>query len=187
MLGVRLEIPVDRRLTVRAPMALVLAGVGVEDDDAAVAVPVGHEDLVRLGVDANVGRAAKPRRVVAPAERPRAADLHQECPVARELEDLAVALAVAADPDVVHVVDEDAVLFVRPVEAVGRTAPALDDVTLLVELEHRRRRRATLGGRRVELGATFALAQRPRPLQHPDVIARVDRDANDVAEQPVVW
>ena len=128
----------------------------------------------------------QPRRVVAAAERAGAADLQQERPVAGELQDLPVAVGVAADPDVVHVVDEEAVLPVGPLVAVTGTAPGLDDVAFLVELDHRRRGDAALRGRRVGRGAALALGQRPRPVQHPDVVARVDRHADDVTEQPLV-
>ena len=186
LLIVRRQLAVDGRPAVRAPVPLVLAGIGIEHDDAAVAVAVGHVDLVGLGVDADVGRTPQPRRVVAAAERAGAADLQQERAVARELQDLAVTLPVAPDPDVVQVVDEDAVLLVRPLVAVAGTAPGLDDVALLVELDHRRRRHAALGGRWVDRRAALAVGQRSGPVQHPDVVARVDGHTDDVPEQPLV-
>ena len=149
LLVVGRELAVVRGPAVGAPVPLVLAGVGVEDDDAAVAVAVGHVDLVGLGVDADVGRAAQARGVVAAAQRAGAPDLQQERPVARELQDLPVTLPIAADPDVVEVVDEDAVLLVGPLVAVAGAAPGLDDVALLVELDDGRRRHAALRRRRV--------------------------------------
>ena len=59
---------VDRRVAERAPHPLERAGVGVEHDDAAVAVAVGDEHLVGLRVDEGVGRLVDALRVgVAPA------------------------------------------------------------------------------------------------------------------------
>ena len=186
-LVVGLELAVDRRPAVGAPVALVLAGVGIEDDHPPVAVAVGDVDLIGLGVDADVGRAAQARRVVAAAQRAGTADLEEERPVAGELEHLPVAVAVAADPDVVEVVDENAVLVVRPLVAVAGTAPRLDDVALLVELDSPpapARSTRTSAGRPPR--AALTVGQRPGPVQHPDVVARVDRHADDVAEQPLV-
>ena len=56
---------VVRLLAVGAPVPQVLAGRAVEDDDAAVAIAVGDEDLVGLRIDPDAGRTAEQRRVVA--------------------------------------------------------------------------------------------------------------------------
>src|SRR2546428_11251649 len=45
----------------------------------------------------------------------------------------------AGDPHAVLVVDENAVLGVRPVVSRARSSPCLDELTGLVELDHRRR------------------------------------------------
>src|SRR2546430_6547841 len=76
------------RTAVGAPVALVGARPGIEDDDAVVLVPVRHEELVRRGIHRDVGGAAEMRGVVVAAGRVRLADLQQELPVPRELEEL---------------------------------------------------------------------------------------------------
>ena len=45
------EVGVVGLVAVGAPVALVLAGVGVEDDDAAIAVAVGHVHFIGLRID----------------------------------------------------------------------------------------------------------------------------------------
>ena len=80
----------------------------------------------------------------------------------RRPREAAVAAAVAGDVHVVVVVDVDAVLAGRPDAAllllalpppmkpsIGRAAPGVEQVALLVELHHRRRRDAAVGDRAV--------------------------------------
>ena len=69
--------------------------------------------------------AAEILRVVAAPCLALAADLHQELAGARELQDLRVLLAAAAEPHVLVLVDVDAVLEIRPLIAVARAAPRL--------------------------------------------------------------
>ena len=81
---------VVRLVAVGAPVPLVGAGFDVEDDDAAVAVAVGDEDLVRGLVDLDVGRPAEQGGVVAAAGRARPCRWSAGLAVPRELEDGAV-------------------------------------------------------------------------------------------------
>ena len=82
---------VDRVLAVRAPVTLVHPGLGVDDDDAEVRIPVGDVQLVRLRVHLHVSRLREQRRavdaavrVVAVAHRGLApADLEEEVAVLR--------------------------------------------------------------------------------------------------------
>ena len=96
------------------------------------------------------------------------------------------AAAVAADPHVAFVVDGDAVVRIGPVVALARAAPVADQIAGLIELEHRRRRRAALRGRRIRGRVHFARLERAGAMNDPDVILRVDRDADRLAEDPVV-
>ena len=80
------EIHIVGLVAVGAPVPLVLAGVGVEHDDAMVAVAVGDVQLVGLLVDEGLGRQPQIRDVVAALARSRLADLHQEFAVLRELQ-----------------------------------------------------------------------------------------------------
>ena len=128
------------------------------------------------------------RQIGAAGQRSALAELFDEFAVGGELQHHAVALAVAAEPDKALVVDQDGVLLQRPVvaEVVAGAAPRLHDVAGLVEHQHRRRRHAAFRARRIERCAFLVVGQRARPLKHPDVVLRVDGDAADLAEDPVV-
>src|SRR5205814_1439951 len=91
-------------------MPLVGAGVGVEHDDAAIAVTIGNKHFVRLVIHGDAGRPAQVRGVVAVDGHAAPADLQQKLSVLAELENLAVAVAVTGEPDVVPGVNGNAVL-----------------------------------------------------------------------------
>src|SRR5882672_7089811 len=172
---------------VGAPVALHPAGVGVEHGDALVLVAVGDERLVGLRVDEDLRRAAEVLEVVAALVVAVLAHLQQELAVLGELQHLRVLCAVAADPDVALVVDEDAVVRLRPLVARSRAAPVPHQVAGLVEHQHRRRAAAALAGRRIELQALLVVVVRGRAaVDDPDVVLLVDPDADRHAEQPVV-
>ena len=177
---------VARPVAVGAPVALVGAGLRIEHHHAAVGVAVGGVDLLGGDIDRDIGRRAQPLGRVAVGLVDRLADLQHEFAVHGELEQLAVGLVVAGEPDEIIVVDIDAVLALGPIVALARTAPMADEIAGLIEDEHRRRRHATLGLRRILLGGAIALGQRARTLHHPDVIEAIDPDAGDLPEDPVV-
>src|SRR6185437_8554085 len=96
------------------------------------------------------GRTTELGRVVAVDLRAGLADLQDEFSVLREFQHLPVILAVAADPDESLRVDIDAVLVLEPVVALSRAAPGLEQIALLIELEHRGRRLAAFRTRWIE-------------------------------------
>ena len=98
-------------------MALVGAGLAIEHDDAAVGIAVGGEHFLRGDIDRDIGRRAEPLGRIAVVALALLADLQHELAVHGELEQLAVLLAVAGEPDEIVVVDEDAVLALRPLVA----------------------------------------------------------------------
>ena len=122
------------------PLAQELA-LGVEDDDAVVAVAVGDVDIAVERIDRDVGGLVQHRGAAVqagglaarPVARRAAADLQQERPVPRPLLDHAA--AAAGDPQVALVVDEAAVDADRQYV---RIAPGLHDVAFLVVLDDRR-------------------------------------------------
>jgi hypothetical protein len=174
------------RLAIGAPMALVGAGRRVEHDHAVIAVTVGDIELVGCRVDDHVSRAAETGGVVAAGQLACAADLLRELAVARELQDLAVlVLGVAADPDEIVVVDEDPVLVGGPLITLTGTAPGLDDLSFLIELDDRRCRDAAPDTRRCS-AALLTVGQRAGAMEDPDVILRVDIDAAGLADDPIV-
>ena len=201
---------VVRCVAVRAPVAAVLAGVGVEHGDPAVAVAVGDIDLVGLDVDGHVGRPAETRGIGRAAGLVPPPDREQPLAFGGELQHDVIAAAVAADPDVVLVIDEDPMLlggpallgripeivddrglFVIAVEPCallhpGRTAPRADDFSGGVEGHHRGGGVAAFGGRRILHRPHLVGGQGAGPLNDPDIVLAVDRDARDLAQNPVV-
>ena len=116
-----------------------------------VEVAVGDVGFVGLRVDEDLGDAAEVVHVVAVGDglavhhaRALLAELRHELAVARELQDVRVGTAVAADPHDALVIDDDAVVRVGPVGMQRRTAPAVHDVAGRIEGDHRRRRVAAL-------------------------------------------
>src|SRR4030095_1533850 len=103
------------------------------------------------------------------------ADLHDELSGLRELENLVILVAVAADPDETFRIDVDAMLGVGPLVSLARSAPRLDEGAPGVKFQQRRRRSPLLFG-----------AQRARALEDPDVILSVDSHARDLPELPVI-
>ena len=195
---VRTEIGVIGLVAVRAPVAFELAGVGVDDRNTLVQVAVGQIRLVLFRVDEDLCDAAERHLIVAAADiRGLAvlvgalagvgvADLQQKLSRLAELQHLRIAFPVAADPHVAFVIDGNAMIRRRPLIAFARTAPMADQRALGIELEHRRRRGAALV-RQMRFERLLLLGQRRRPaMNHPDVIAIVNRDTDRRAEHPVV-
>ena len=106
-------------------MAFVRAGIGIEHDHAAVVVPVGDIDLVRLRIDREARGIAEELRIVVPVRLPQLADLQQELACPGELERH---MAVAGHPDVVPVIDPDAVFGGLPcqIKRIERDAVAAE-------------------------------------------------------------
>src|SRR5437660_5229918 len=96
-----------------------------------------------------------------------------------------IARVVAGEPDVVVLVDENAVLGLRPIVTFARPAPGAVELAVLVELEHRWRRGAAFGGRRFLHRALLVVDKRRRTLEHPNVVVSVDRDVGDLPEDLV--
>ncbi len=184
IIGRRLVIA--RPIAVGAPVPLVGAGLRIEYHNTAIAIAVRHIDLLGDRIDRNVGRRAEMIGRIAVRTGDRLADLQHEPAVHGELEDLAVVLVVAGEPDEIVVVDVDAVLALRPIVTGPRPAPVADEIPRGVEHQHGRRRSAALGLRRILLGRALALVERAGPLHHPNMVESVDPDAGHLPEQPVV-
>src|SRR5204863_9061828 len=96
------------------------------------------------------------------------------------------AASIAADPHVALVIDRDPVVVERPVVTLAGSAPMPDQIAILVELENGWRRSAALCSGRVGGGVYFSRFERAGSMDDPDVILRIDRYANGLAEDPVV-
>src|SRR5258706_2981139 len=174
-------------VAVRAPVTLHLAGIGVDHGDAFVGVAVGDVGFVGLGIDPDLGHPPEVLEVVAAAALAVAAELHQELPLLGELEDLGVALAVAAEPHVALVIDVDAVRSLRPLVARSRSAPGPDQVAGLIEHQYRRGGAAAFGDGRFQLEPLFVVVQPSRAaVNDPDVVLIVDPHSDGPAEQPMI-
>ena len=119
---VRTEIGIVGLVAVGAPVPLVLTRIGVEYNHAPVAVPVRDIRFIGGGVDSHFGGHVDVLNVVAVLWLIWTTDLQQEFASPRELQDLGRAFAVARNPDVILVVEADAVRRVEPV--VTRPGPA---------------------------------------------------------------
>ncbi len=182
------QLVVGWRFAVSAPDPLDLAGVAVEHRDAMVAVAVGGVDFIGLGVEFERRDLAELGQIGARGQRPAFAEFFHELSVGRELQHHGVGFAVAAEPDKSLVVDKNGMLLQRPVVAkiVARPAPRLDHVARLIEHQYRWRRHAALRSRRIERRALLVVGERARPLEHPDIVLRIDSHATDLSEDPVI-
>ena len=177
-------------VAVGAPVAQVFPGLGVEHDDPLVQVPVGDVELVGRRIHLDVGGLAEELGAVAALGAAGLPDLHHEGAVPAELEHLVIARTVARKPHVAQVVHEDAVLGLGPLVPLAlvavRVSPTVEQVPVGVELEHRRRRVAARGNRRVLHEPGLVGVQAAGPMDEPDVVVQVHRDPADFPDQPVV-
>src|SRR5262249_54533619 len=152
---------------------------GIDHRNALVEIAVGDIGLVGRGIDPDLGDAAEVLEVVAALVAAEVADLHQELAVIGELEDVGILLTIAADPHIALVVDMDAVVRLRPLVTLARSAPGPQQRAVGVVDEDRRGGAAALGNRRVELGAALVVVQAAgAAMNDPDVVELVDPDAD---------
>ena len=107
---VETDVGVVGLVAVGSPIPLQLAGVHVDDRDALVAVSIGDVRFVGVRVEGDLGHSAEVLGIVAAPARAGTTDLHQERPIPGEFQDVGVITAVAADPQVIHVVHGDPVV-----------------------------------------------------------------------------
>src|ERR1700690_3120642 len=79
-------------------------------------------------------------------------------------------VAIAANPNVVFVIDCDSVHGIRPVVALARTAPVSDKVSGRIELENGRGCLTAIGKRRIRAGVRFLLFERAASMNDPDIV-----------------
>src|SRR5262245_38163632 len=89
-----------------------------------------------------------------------------------------VVRVVTGDPDIPLPVDMDAMLALGPVVALPGTAPALEQLAVGRELQHRRRSLAAAGLGRGFLRSPLVLDQGIRPMHDPNIILLVNGDPN---------
>jgi len=91
-----------------------------------IAVTVGCIDLVRLGIEFQIGHHAELAQIRTAGRRRATAEFFDELSIGGEFQHHAVALAVAAQPDKAFVIDKNGVLLQRPIVALIVAGPAQD-------------------------------------------------------------
>src|SRR6266481_5782462 len=148
--GYRALVQIQRLVAIRSPHALEHSCVRVKHHHAAVAVAVRDEHFVRLAIDAYARRSPEDFGSVA-AGLAALADGHHKLAFLGELEDLVVirkarwivsgAIRISKDPHEALVIHSDAMLVRWPlISRPALSAPALDEVALVVEFHDGRRR-----------------------------------------------
>src|ERR1700676_1075763 len=64
------QVDVIRSLAVGAPMPFIFSGLGIKDNNPMVAVPIGHNQLIRLRIDEKLGGPFQVFDIVLPLLRP---------------------------------------------------------------------------------------------------------------------
>src|SRR5262245_22260585 len=158
----------------RAPHPLEGTGIRIEDDNPSVAVAVGDEQFVGWRMYERVGGLPHVLSVLVALALAFAANLHNEFSVLRELDEVMIGWTIATEPYEPLRISVDSVFSFGPVVARAGTAPASDEVSVLVEHQHRWRRHAFLIG-----------AHSARALQDPRMALLVDRDAGNLTPDPL--
>src|SRR5262249_40604386 len=73
-----------------------------------------------------------------------------------------------------------------PIVALSRSAPTRYQIAFLIELQHGRRGRATLRDRWLRCRVHLACFKRACPVDDPNVILSIHRNADSLAENPVI-
>src|SRR5215813_1208425 len=150
-------------------------------------------------------RTAQMRGVIAVGLHAAFADLQQKLAVLGEFQNLSIAVAVAGQPDIILVVDRNAVLAasrtpiavtaplgraglaidmcrkqsaaIEPfvLAALGRTAPTLNVTAGRAELQNR-------GSRGVAIERGVVLFERVRAVKYPDIAVRIRSRSADTAQ-----
>src|SRR5229473_2695005 len=113
-------------------------------------------------------------------------DLHHKLPILFKFQNMPVGRRTPSDPNVSILVHINSVLVLRPIKSFARSAPGMEQVSLLVEFQHRRRSDAAHGTRRRKRSADFIRRVRGGPLQNPDVVLPVHSQPADLPSDPVV-
>jgi hypothetical protein len=102
------------------------------------------------------------------------ADLQQELAVLGELQDLRVRAAIAANPDIAFVVDENAVVGIGPFKSFARSAPVAQEGCLPDRIPAPAARLAAFTG--LQFQWLFVVGESGRAaMNDPDVVVRVDK------------
>ena len=181
------QIRVVRPIAIGTPVTQEFTGVRVHDDDSLVSVSVPDEGLVAVLVEGDLRHLREVRPAVGVNSLSGFPHLHQETAVPRELENVGIALAVPADPDVVHGVHLKAVIRCWPGVLAARPTEGIHQIPLHIELQHVGSPFTTHGVRLIWPHVSLVpRIQRVPAVDDEDVVTRIDAHTNHVAQNPVV-
>src|SRR5690349_9676642 len=83
----------------------------------------------------------------------------------------------SSDPDILLLVDPNAMFSPRPVRNISLASPRLDDVTLRIEFDHRWRCSTAFARRRIRCRTQIVRSNIPHPMRDPDVIVLIDENS----------
>src|SRR5215469_8294927 len=194
-------------------MTLIFPGPVIEYDHATITVSIGNVNFICFGVEPGFRGTLQVSDVIAALALAGFADLHQKLSLWRELQDHAVmerrtravcrippsgahrvayrarcrtGSTVATDPDVAIRIDRNSVHRVRPIVSLAGPSPVTYQIARLVELQHRGRRGATIGGRRILRRIGFHSFQGSRAVNNPDMVLCIDGDPDDISHDPMI-
>src|SRR5215475_7637402 len=133
-------------------MPFVLAGICIEHDHAAVAVPVGNVDFVGFRLRHDLCRPPEVLQVVASVLNALFTELEKKLALLVELENLSVLVTVSADPNIAFVINRNSVVALRPFVSFARPSPTINEAPRLVEFQNRRSDLAADSDSRCEVG-----------------------------------
>ena len=120
----RTEIGVVRFVAVCTPETLHFASICIEDRDALVAIAVSYVGLIGIGIDRHLSNAAKIDGAQAVGVGAGGAVLSEELAIARKFQNVRIAASVTTDPDVVLVINRDAMVGGRAMCILRRGRPS---------------------------------------------------------------
>src|SRR5579862_3887231 len=196
-------------VSIGAPMPLVLSGIGIEHDDAFVAISVRDIQFIGFRIDEHFRRTLQVFDVVAAFALERMPDLHQEFSALRKFQDLIVRIgarlaslwrgagpvflhfginraAIPADPHVALVVDRNSMVGVGPIVAFAGSAPVAYEVAFLIEFKYRRRSHAAFRAGRIRVAIGLFCFERAAAMNDPDVVLRIRRYSDGHSDYPVI-
>src|SRR5258707_14736827 len=96
-------------------------------------------------------------------------DLHHKLPILFELQNMPVGRRTPSDPNVSILVHINSMLVLRPIKSFTKSAPGMEQMSLLVEFQDERRSDAAIGTRRRKRSADFIHCVRGGLFQKPEV------------------
>src|SRR3954463_13628229 len=92
---------------------------------------------------------------------------------------MSILISAGADPNMVLLIDIDAMLQLRPFVSRPRASPGRNEIAVAIELQYRRRSTPDRSG--------LVGLQRGWTMSDPHVIAFIHGDTDHCADDPMIW